>query len=65
MAKKTRKFDGKTYNLVKTTQNKVDAKKRAERIRGDEYGSFARVTHEKVRGEKLKYYKVWMRKGLR
>lgn len=62
---KTRKFSGKVYTLVKTTQNKVDANRKARTIRGDEYGSLARVTSGKVKGEKVTYHMVWMRKGSR
>lgn len=66
--KKTRKFNGKVYTLVFTSQNKVEANKRARGIRGDEYGSLARVTFakRKMRGAfvESRYY-VWKRKGSR
>lgn len=68
MANKIRKFGGKVYTLVFTTQNKYDAKKRADRIRGDEYGSYARVTYSKrkKRGSFVESrYHVWKRQGRR
>lgn len=58
---RTRKFAGKEYLHVEATQNKVGAKSCANRARGDEYGSRARVT-KRGSGAKV-MYDVWVRRG--